>query len=467
MRWRKEYFFFYFMVLVGCLTPVTLWVQEKSIPVITINDAIISPVTTEYIEKAIDRAERDGAPALVIELDTPGGLLSSTRIIVKRIMNAQVPIVVYVSPAGSRAGSAGVFITLASHVAAMAPSTNIGAAHPVEFGESPKSRDKSLEELIDVLKKDKDKKKKNTSRGDPPGRPMSDRPNDPMADKILNDTVAWVTELAEARGRNKDWAVRAVKESISTGQAEALSLKVVDLVAKDVDDLLNQADGRRVKLGDGKEVVLRTQGVAWYRVPMDLRQKVLNVLINPNIAYLLMMLGFYGLLFEITHPGSWFPGVAGLVCLILALYAFHTLPTNYAGLALIGLAIILFIAEVKVTSYGLLTIGGLISMFLGSLFLVDSSARFMQVSLRVIIPVVGSTALLFFFLVSLGVRAQQQTSPVGAEGLVGLVGEVTSDGKLLVNGEIWDYQSSESLVAGDRAKVAGLKEGMKVEVKKI
>lgn len=454
-------FFRFFMLLAACLAPIGARTVDKSIPVITINDAIINPVTTEYIERAIDRAEREQAPVLVIELDTPGGLLSSTRVIVKRIVNAQVPVIVYVSPAGSRAGSAGVFITLAAHVAAMAPSTNIGAAHPVEFGESPKSRDKSLEELIEALKKEK----KGAKTKEPKKKPEVE--STPMADKILNDTVAWVTELAEARGRNKDWAVRAVKESISTGQAEALSLRVVDLVAKDVDDLLNQADGRRVKLGDGKEVILRTQGVAWYRVPMDLRQKVLNVLINPNIAYLLMMFGFYGLLFEITHPGSWFPGVAGLVCLILALYAFHTLPTNYAGMALIGLAILLFIAEVKVTSYGLLTIGGLISMFLGSLFLVDSSARFMQVSLRVIIPVVGSTALLFFFLVSLGVRAQKQTSPVGAEGLVGLVGEITSDGKLLVNGEIWDYQSSESLVAGERVKIAGFKEGMKLEVKKI
>jgi membrane-bound serine protease (ClpP class) len=434
--------------------------QKPAVPVITIEDSIINPVVTEYLIEAIDRAEREQAPALVIELDTPGGLLSSTRVIVKKMMNANVPILVYVAPSGSRAGSAGVFITLAAHVAAMAPSTNIGAAHPVEFGESPRKEKESFKEFFEEFRKEEKKKERK--------RPK-EAPGDTMSEKIVNDTVAWVSAIAKTRGRNVDWAVRAVKESISSREDEALRFGVVDFVAKDLEDLLKQAEGKRVTVGTDREVVLRLAGLPVARVGMTMRQKILNVLINPNIAYILMILGFYGLLFEITHPGVWFPGVAGLVCLILAFYAFHTLPTNYAGLALIFLAIALFIAEVKVTSYGLLSLAGVICMLLGSLFLVDSTAAFMQISLTIIIPVVLSTAAIFVFLISLAVRAHRQKGVTGVEGLIGASGEVTvalPNGKVMVEGEIWDATADRPVKKGEKVRIVSV-EGMKLTVKKM
>ena len=437
--------------------------DSNKISVITINDQIINPVAAEYIEGAITRAEREGDQALVIELDTPGGLLSSTRTIVKRILNADVPVVVYVSPSGSRAGSAGVFITLAAHVAAMAPSTNIGAAHPVEFGESPKKKDgESFRDFFESFgKKGKPSPPAPLPRGGEGGEGA-----DPMEAKILNDTVAWISTIAKQRGRNVGWAVRAVKESISTGETEALREGVVDYVAKDLPELLRTMDGRAVFLPGGRKAVLRTDGAAITRIPMSLRQRILDVLINPNIAYILMILGFYGLLFEITHPGVWFPGVAGLICIILAFYAFHTLPTNYAGLALIVLAMGLFIAEVFVTSYGLLAMVGVVSLLLGSLFLVDSSAEFMQISLQLIIPVVLTTASLFLFLLTLAVKAHRRASPVGVEALVGAVGEMESAGKVLLGGELWDAVPEGPLARGDRVRVLSV-EGMKVRVSKV
>lgn len=431
-------------------------VPALTIPVLTINDAIINPVASEYIVSAIDAAEGVNAPAIVIELDTPGGLLSSTRTIVKRIMNSKVPVIVYVAPSGSRAGSAGVFITLAAHVAAMAPSTNIGAAHPVEFGESPRRDKDSLRDLLESFKKEKGKDA-------PKEEPL------PMEEKILNDTLAWVATIAKERGRNVDWAVRAVKESASSREDEALREGVIDIVAKDLEELVAKADGRKAHLAPGEETTLHLKGAVLKKQEMSVRQRILNVLINPNIAYILMILGFYGLLFEVTHPGGWFPGVAGLICLILAFYAFQTLPTNYAGVALIALAIGLFIAEVKVTSYGLLTLAGLVCMSLGSLLLIDSAADFMQLSLKVIVPVVLSTAAVFFFLVSLAVKAQRRPKAVGLEALVGAVGEVSVPlprGKILVEGEIWDAVSDEPVEKGEKVRVLAV-DGMVLKVERI
>lgn len=439
-------------------------------PVITIDDSIINPVVSEYILDAIDEAERNQAPALVIELDTPGGLLSSTRVIVKKMMNAQVPIIVYVSPSGARAGSAGVFITLASHVAAMAPSTNIGAAHPVEFGENPKKEKESLREWIELLRKEKGKGEKETKKGLPKTRPEEETVSkDPMTAKIMNDTVAWVSGIAKNRGRNVDWAVRAVTESISSGEEEAKRLGVVDVIAKDLGDLFTQIEGKKVHLSPDREVTLHLDSHSVERRKMTFRQRILNVLINPNIAYILMVLGFYGLLFEITHPGVWLPGVAGLICLILAFYAFHTLPTNYAGLALILLAIGLFVAETQVVSYGLLGLTGAISMVLGSLFLIDSTASFMQISLKLIIPVVGSTALIFFFLVNLALKSQRQKGISGVEALVGLRAQVSvplPDGKVKIEGEIWDATSDQPVAKGENVQVVSV-EGMRLRVKKV
>lgn len=432
-----------------------------AIPILTIDDSIINPVTAEYIMDAIDRAESEQSSALVIELDTPGGLLTSTRMIVKKIMNAKVPVIVYVAPSGSRAGSAGVFITLAAHVAAMAPSTNIGAAHPVEMGESPGNNRDSLKDILEGLKKEKGQKAEEEKK-------KVKEPADPMSEKILNDTLAWVATIAKERGRNVDWAQRAVRESVSAGEDEALRLGVIDVVAKDLEDLIVKMDGKKVRLAE-RETTLHLAGVPQIRMAMSLRQRILNVLINPNIAYILLILGFYGLLFEITHPGSWFPGIAGLICLILAFYAFQTLPTNYAGLALITLALVLFIAEVKVVSYGFLTLAGLTCMFLGSLLLFDTTADFLRVSLRVVAPAVLSTAAIFVFLISLAVRAQRRPKASGVEALVGMVGEVSVDlpkGKVTIDGEIWNAVSGMPVLKGEKVRIVAV-EGMTLKVEKL
>lgn len=465
----------YFLLI--CLPLLILSADPiKKISILTINDQIINPITAEYIEKGIEQAEKDGDQAIVIQLDTPGGLLSSTRTIVKKILNAEIPVVVFVAPSGSRAGSAGVFITLASHIAAMAPSTNIGAAHPVEFGESPGRKKESLKDVLKSLRKEKEgeKKKENQAQraveGEAPSPPLPRRDGggdaSPHDAKILNDTVAWVSTIAKTRGRNVDWAVRAVKESISEGETQALKLNVVDYVAQDLGELLQKIDGREITLASGKRVTLSTKEAVPSMIPMTMRQRILDVLINPNIAYILMMLGFYGLLFEITHPGTWFPGVAGLICIILAFYAFHTLPTNYAGLALIVLAIALFVAEAFVTSYGLLAMVGIVSMLLGSLFLMDSAADFMQLSLKIVLPIVIATGLLTLFLTGLAIRAKRQRSPVGAEGLVGQIGTVEAGGTIYIAGEIWEMLSEESLQAGDKVRILSMA-GMKLKVKKI
>lgn len=418
--------------------------------VLTIDDVIINPVVTEYLLWGIDKAEKEKYAAVLIELDTPGGLLESTRTIVKRMMSAEIPIIVYVAPSGARAASAGVFITLASHVAAMAPSSNIGAAHPVSIG----GGGLSFESIKNKLKKGEEEKE----TGDAV-----------MGEKIMNDTVAWVTGLASARGRNVDWAVRSVTESISSTAEEALKAGVVEYIADSPEDLLTQMEGRTVELPSGQRT-LSLAGLSLDRAPLSLRQKILSVLVNPNIAYILMMLGFYGLLFEITHPGTGFPGVAGAVCLILALYAFHTLPTNYAGLALILLSLVLFIAEIKVTSYGLLSVGGVVCLVLGSLLLIDSPAGFMKVSLGVILPVVLSTVLIFLFLGTLAVRSQTSKVKGGLEGMLGRVAladtVIALDGKVFIDGEIWDArsESGQTIQKGEKVIIAKA-EGMKLTVR--
>ncbi len=433
---------------------------------IELDNQIISPVTQRYIEEGIDRAETDGAVCLIIKLDTPGGLLESTRGIVKRIMNAKVPIIVYIGPSGSRAGSAGVFITLAAHVAAMAPSTNIGAAHPVTFGggggpvkklirrvtravdANPKSRHKDHEAAEEVVEEEE---------------------RDPMSEKILNDTVAWVTTIAKARGRNEAWAKKAVTESFSVAETEAVKEHIVDLIAVDVPDLLAHIDGRRIELG-GSPVELHTAGATVMSLPMSKRQEFLATITNPNIAYLLMMLGTLGLIFEFTHPGIGFPGIAGLICLLLALYAFQALPISYAAVALIVLGLLLLVAEVKVISHGLLAIGGVISLTLGSLMLFESPDPSLRVSLNVILPTVGTLAGIMLFVIQRALRAQRHPVTTGAQGLVGAIAVASTDlhpeGTVFVHGERWNASSTRPVQQGEKVRVLRV-EGLKLLVDKL
>jgi membrane-bound serine protease (ClpP class) len=393
-------------------------------------DGVINPVAAEFISDAIAQAAREKAGALVIRLDTPGGLDPSMRIIVKEMSVSEVPVLVYVAPAGARAASAGVFITLSGHVAAMAPGTNIGAAHPVALGGG---------------EMDKEMKK-----------------------KVENDAAAYIRTLAERHGRNVEWAEDAVRKSISATEQEALKLNVVDLVVEDLRGLLTAVDGREVTTANGK-TVLRTKDAPVVTVEMGGRLRVLNALSDPNVAYILMLLGIYGLIFELSNPGAILPGVVGGISLILAFYAFQTLPINYAGLLLIILGIILFIAEIKVMSYGLLTVGGVVAWILGSLMLVKGDAPFLRISWAVILPSAVATLLFFVMVVGVAVKSQRRRPLTGVEGLVGRVATAKTDllprGKVLLQGETWDAVSSDEIREGEEAEVTGV-DGLRLLVRK-
>ncbi len=393
-------------------------------------DGVINPVMSEFISKSIDDAEEEKSELLVIRLDTPGGLDTSMRSIVKKIISSTVPVAVYVAPSGARAASAGVFITVAAHIAAMAPGTNIGAAHPVGVGGKI---DKTMEK------------------------------------KVVNDAAAYIKSLAEKRGRNAEWAEKAVRESVSITAEEALKLRVIDIVSPDIKTLLAAVNGREVETSAGKYTV-RTRGIDIRYKDMGFRDKVLDIISNPNVAYLLMLIGFYGIFFELTNPGVIFPGVIGAIALILAFYSFQTLPVNYAGLLLIILGIVLFILEIKVTSFGLLTIGGLISMLIGSIMLFDSPLPFLKVSLQVILPAVIITALFFSLTIFLVIKAYRRKPVTGAEGLTGLVGEARTDiyrdGQIFVHGEIWKAWSDEPVKAGEKVIVEKI-DNLKLKVRKL
>ncbi len=402
--------------------------QQKTIYLIKI-DAPITPVVAEYIIKSIDTASQAKAEAIIIELDTPGGLVDSMREIVKKMISADVPVVVYVAPPGARAASAGVFITLAANIAAMAPSTHMGAAHPVQ---------------------------------------MEGKMDKTMEAKVVNDLAAMVRGIAERRGRNVKWSEDAVRKSVSITETEALKAQVIDLIEPDVSSLIKAINGRTVALDIGKKT-LATNGAEVREINMGFRYRLLEIISNPNIAYILMILGFYGLYFELSNPGAIFPGVAGAICLILAFYALHTLPINYAGLMLIILGIGLFIAEAFITSHGVLGVGGTISMLLGSLMLIDSSSPALRISWIVIIPAVALSALLFIITVTVAVRVYREKSNTGKEGLINMQATAKTDihkeGQVFIRGEYWSAWSDEPVQKGETVTVLSVI-GLKLKVKK-
>jgi len=410
----------------------TISSQEKA-PVFTIEvDGIINPATAKFITDSIDQATNEGAQCLIIQLDTPGGLLESTRTIVKKMLTSNIPIIVYVSPSGARAASAGVFVTMAAHIAVMAPGTHIGAAHPVTLGGEGKE----------------DKK---------------------MTEKIVNDTVAFIKNIAKTRGRNVDWAEKAVVKSVSITDEEAVNLNVVDFVSPDISSLLAKIDGKVVKFKDVTRT-LHTKGVQPKAIQMSWRERLLDIISNPQIAYYLLMLGGMGIFFELSNPGAILPGVVGGIFLILAFYALQVLPVNYAGLALILFAIILFIAEIKVVSHGLLAVGGVISLFLGSLMLFQSPAEYMRLSLSVIIPAVLVTSAFFIFAATMAIRARLRKPTTGMEGLIGEVGiastPIALEGKVSIHGEFWDVVSDQNIEKGDKVQVIAVA-NLKLKVEKI
>lgn len=386
-------------------------------------DGIIHPVAVEFIRSAIERADAAEASVLVITLRTPGGLVDSTRDINSAIIGAKTPVAVFVAPSGSRAASAGFLITIAADVAAMAPGTHIGAAHPVS--------------------------------GD------GQQVNDTMEKKMVSDVAGYARTLATQRNRNVELVEKAVTESRSYTEQEALTAKppLIDLVATDVNDLLRQIDGRTVTRFDGGTVRLSTAGAAVERVEMTWAQRFLSMLAHPQIAYLLLTLGTLGLTIELWNPGAILPGVAGGICLLLAFFAFQVLPVNIAGVALIVFGVVLLILEVTVTSYGLLGVGGVISLLLGSLMLVDSPLPELQIGLRVIVPITLAMSGILLFLVRLGVQAQRARPVTGEDGMIDLPARAIQDipagsiGRVNARGEIWSATSAQPIRAGEAVRV--------------
>jgi membrane-bound serine protease (ClpP class) len=391
-------------------------------------EGAISPVTVRLLSAAVERAQSERAQALVVELNTPGGLERSMRSMVQTILKSEVPVIVYVAPTGARAASAGVFITMAAHVAAMAPATNIGAAHPVAVGGQM----------------DKE-----------------------MVKKVESDAAAFARTIAAERGRNVEWAEKAVRSSVSATEREAVKLRIIDFVADNIPDLLAKADGRTVKTPNGP-VTLRTRGAEVRRIEVRFRDRLLALITDPNVAYILMMVGMLGIFFELSTPGAVLPGVVGGISLILAFFAFQSLPINWAGLLLILFGLALLIVEIKVASHGLLTVGGVVSMVLGSLMLYDAPETGLRISWLVIIPTVGATAGLVVFAVSFGLRALYRQPSTGAAGMVGQVGVVRTalapEGQILIDGELWRAVAQDGPYAvGEPVQVAGM-DGLTLKV---
>ncbi len=389
----------------------------------------INPGTAQFVIRGLKQAESSRNTLVIVRLDTPGGLDTSMRSIIKAILNASMPVVVYVAPRGARAASAGVMITIAAHVAAMAPQTNIGAAHPVSA--SGKDIDKT------------------------------------MSEKVVNDMVAYARSIAKERGRNEDWVEKAIRESVSITADVAVKKKVVDLVARDLDDLLALLDGREIELESGKVKVATKRLKLIYFTP-GWRDRILRTISNPNIAYILMMIGLAGIYFELSHPGAILPGVVGAISLILAFFAFQTLPVNYAGLLLIALAIIFFIAEIKVTSYGLLSLAGLISMILGSIMLFE--AEDIRVSLKIMMPTIVLIGGFFITIAFLAFRAYRRKPTSGMEGLIGEIGVVEERidpvGLIFAHGEYWNATSTEIAEQGEKVRIIDSR-GLELIVEKL
>ena len=422
------------LILLTCQLSFASYVHR-----IVIN-GVINPVATEYIIKSIERAEQERAQLLVIEIDTPGGLMESMHQIVKAIQSSDVPVAVYVAPSGSRAGSAGVFITYAAHIAAMAPSTNIGSAHPV-FG---------------------------SGTG---GQPDS-ATTETLMEKVVNDAVAKIKSVAEKRGRNMEWAEKAIRESANITETEALALNVIEYIVPSTDSLLNALDGKEIALDTGTIKKLETRQATIITHEMTWRQRLLDVITNPNIAYILMLIGIYGILFELYNPGSILPGVVGGICLILGLYSLQTLPVNYAGLLLIVFAVILFLLEIKIPSYGLLTIGGIAALVMGSIMLFETSMPFLRVSWEVILTMVLLSILFFVFAIGMAIRTQRTKPTTGQQGMIGETGQVTKRidpvGTVKVHGEYWTATADAPIKAGKQVQVIAYdSKHLKLKVKEI
>lgn len=409
-----------------------------------IQDAI-GPATHDYIQRALESASESNTELVVIMMDTPGGLDTAMRAIIKNITAATVPVATFVAPTGSRAASAGTYILYASHIAAMAPGTNLGAATPVQIGGvSPPAindNDKEGEEGAEKLK-------------------------DASRSKAINDAAAYIRGLAKLRGRNEEWAEKAVLEAASLSASEALEQNVIDIIAKDLDDLIKQVDGRVVQV-QGVQRTLQTAGLAVTAVEPDWRSRLLSVITNPNVAYVLLLIGIYGLIFEFSNPGALVPGTVGAICLLLALYSFQLLPINYAGMALLLLGVALMIGEAFQPSFGMLGIGGVIAFVIGSIILIDTEAPGYGIDLSIIITFAATSVLMFIFVVGMAIKSRRRPVVSGAEQMLGAEGSVLHDfehrGEVFVHSETWTAQSHTPLHKGQQVRVTAM-HGLTLEV---
>ncbi len=423
-----------FAVLLMALASGRAWsLPSKPLVYSAVVDALIQPVSAEFMVETMDRADRDGAELVVFTLRTPGGLLDSTHTIVSRMLAARTPVAVFVGPSGGRAASAGFLITIAADIAAMAPGTHIGAAHPVEG--------------------------------------MGEKLDETMAKKMASDVAAAARTWAAGRGRNAQLADAAVQESRSFTETEAIGATppLIDLVANDVPDLLARLDGRTIRRFDGRTLVLHTAGARVVPLEMSWRQQVLSALAHPNIAYLLLSMGMLGLTIELWNPGAVLPGVAGGLCLLLAFFTFQVLPVNYAAVLLILFGVGLFVLEVKVTSYGVLSVGGILSLLFGSMMLMDSPAPELRVSFTVILPVVVGLSAILFVLVRLGIASQRRRPTTGPSGMIGETARVMSPiapgapGRVATRGEIWTAVADHAVAEGEDVTVVAV-EGLTLRV---
>ena len=443
------------LVLLTSLLVLSASAAPAPVVVLSVNGPI-GPATADYFNRGLDRAVKQGAQLLVLQVDTPGGLDTSMRAIIKDILASPIPVAVYVAPSGARAASAGTYILYASHVAAMAPATNLGAATPVQIGgfgggdpqkgdEAPNEQDKDKS----ARNKDKDKDKD------------AFEPADAMGRKMTHDATAYIRGLAQLRGRNVEWAEKAVREAVSLPASEAVKINVADLIATDLADLLDKVNGRTIEI-QGNKRTLETKGAALVRMEPDWRSRLLAVITDPSIAYILMLLGIYGLLFEFYNPGLVLPGVVGGICLLVALYAFQLLPVSYAGLGLMVLGIGFMVAEVFVTSYGALGIGGVIAFVLGSVMLIDTDVPGYEIPWTLIAALSATSAVFFIFVIGAALQARKRPIVTGQEEMIGATGEVIgpAEGEGLwwarVHSETWKVRSHANLHPGHHVRVRAI-----------